>query len=179
MKFKSRNMTPFSARVRDAVWPRIGWKRALKYRGLLLMRISGSPHAVAAGAAAGIFAAFSPLFGLHYLIGGALAYVLGGSIIASAAVTMLANPLTLPLFWAASYEVGRLFVHGGHHFSAKDLIEQHSWAALEPFIAPLMIGSIILGAVLGIVTYFIVRSLMTVRHDKKLALRSIRARGAA
>ncbi|MFC5067953.1 DUF2062 domain-containing protein [Flaviflagellibacter deserti] len=179
MKFKSRTKKPFSARVQDAVWPRMGWKRALKYRGLQLMRLSGSPHAVAAGTAAGIFAAFSPLFGLHYVIACAVAYVLGGSIIAAAAVTTLANPLTLPLFWAASYEVGRLFVHGAHHFSAKDLIEQHSWAALEPFIAPLLIGSVILGAVLGAVTYFIVRSLMTVQHDRKLALRAIRARGAA
>lgn len=179
MKFKSRNRKPFSARVQDAVWPHMGWKRALKYRGLQLMRISGSPHAVAAGAAAGIFAAFSPLFGFHYLIAGAVAYVLGGSIIASAAVTTLANPLTLPLFWAASYEVGRLFIPGGHHFSARELIEQHSWAALEPFLEPLLIGSVALGALLGAVTYFIVRSLMTVHHDRKLALRAVRAREAA
>ena len=168
MKFARRTPKPLAARVQDMVWPRIGWRRALRYRGNELMRLSGSPHAIAAGAAAGAFAAFSPLFGLHYIIAAGLAFALGGSILASAAVTTLANPLTLPLFWAASYEVGSLFFPKNMHFSATALIEQHSWAALEPFIEPLMVGSLILGTVLGLAIYFPVRALIAARHAQKV-----------
>jgi uncharacterized protein (DUF2062 family) len=169
MSFARRTQKPLSARLQDMVWPRMGWRRALRYRGRQLMRISGSPHAVAAGAAAGIFAAFSPLFGFHYIIAATLAFILGGSILASAAATTLANPLTLPMFWAASYEVGSLFLPGSPHFSAKELIEQHSWAALEPFIAPLMLGSLVLGAGLGLAVYFPVRKLVALQHARKVA----------
>ena len=120
-----------------------------------------------AGVAAGIFAAFSPFFGLHYVIAATLAFVLGGSILASAAVTCLANPITLPMFWAASYEVGDLILGTHLHFSAKALIEQHSWAALSPFLPPLVLGSVILGAGLGLAVYFPVRSLVAAHRARK------------
>jgi uncharacterized protein (DUF2062 family) len=169
MHFARRTPKPALHRIRDAVWPRMGWGRTLRYRGRQLMRISGSPHAVAAGAAAGIFAAFSPLLGFHYLIAAALALVLGGSILAAAAVTTLANPLTLPLFWAASYEVGAFFIGGGPHFSATALIEQHSWAALEPFLEPLLIGSLILGTAFACAIYLPIRLFIASRHAHKQA----------
>lgn len=169
MSFARRTKKPLLTRIQDLVWPRMGWQRTLRYWGRQLMRISGSPHAVAAGAAAGMFAAFSPLFGLHYIIAASLAFLFGGSILAAAAVTTLANPLTLPMFWAASYEVGTLFFHGAPHFSAAALIEQHSWSALEPFIAPLMLGSLVLGSGLGLAIYFVVRRLVAAQHDRRRA----------
>lgn len=167
MTFARRTQKPVLTRLQDMVWPRMGWPRTLRYLGHRLMRISGSPHAVAAGAAAGIFAAFSPLFGLHYIIAASLAFLFGGSILAAAAVTTLANPLTLPMFWAASYEVGTLFFHGAPHFSAAALIEQHSWSALEPFIAPLMVGSVILGLGFALAIYYPVRKLVARHHIRR------------
>jgi uncharacterized protein (DUF2062 family) len=169
MKFARRTRKPLLSRIQDLIWPRMGWQRTLRYWGRQLMRISDSPHAVAAGAAAGIFAAFSPLFGFHYIIAACLAFLMGGSVLAAAAVTTLANPLTLPMFWAASYGVGTLFFHSAPHFSAAALIEQHSWAALAPFIAPLMVGSLILGAGLAVAIYFPVRRLVAARHDRRRA----------
>lgn len=163
MPFARRIPKSWFETLRDAVWPRMGWKRAFRYRGLKLMRLSGSPHMIAAGAAAGAFAAFSPFFGFHYLIAAGLSLLMRGSVLAAALVTSLANPLTLPLFWAASYEVGSLFFSTSEHFSAKRLIEEHSWAALEPFLEPLLIGSLILGTGFGVVIYFSVRAFL-LRH---------------
>jgi uncharacterized protein (DUF2062 family) len=164
MSFARRTPKTPADRFLDVIWPRIGWGRALRYRAARLMRISGSPHAVAAGTAAGIFAAFSPFFGFHYLIAAGLALALGGSILAAAAVTTLANPLTLPLFWAASYEVGGIFLGKSEHFSAAALLERHSWAALEPFMATLILGSLVLGGALGLAIYFPVRKLVANYH---------------
>lgn len=160
MSFARRQPKTLPDRVQDMVWPRMGWGRALRYRLKRLLRVGGSPHAVAAGAAAGIFAAFSPFLGFHYIIAALLAFALGGSILAAAAVTTVANPLTLPLFWAASYEIGSLFMPSHVHFSAAAIIEQHTWAAIEPFLAPLVVGSVVAGAALGLVIYFPVRALV-------------------
>ncbi len=169
MKFARRSPKPLLGKIQDMVWPRMGWSRTLRYRARQLMRISGSPHAIAAGVAAGIFASFSPLFGFHYLIAAGLALVLGGSILASAAVTTLANPLTLPLFWAASYETGALFLGRHAHFSASGLIDNFSWAGVEPFLGPLLLGSVILGTLLGLAVYFPVRALIAARRAQKPA----------
>jgi len=157
MKFARRAPQSLPTRLRSMVWPRMGLRRLLHYRRLQLSRIASSPHAVAAGAAAGLFAAFSPLFGFHYLIAAGLALALGGSVIASAAVTSLANPLTLPMFWTASYEVGSLFIDKEHHFSPRMLLEQHSWSALRPFVEPLLLGSVLLGTAAGGIAYLVVR----------------------
>ncbi len=167
MNFARRQPKSLPQRFQDMVWPRIGWARALRYRAAALMRVAGSPHAVAAGAAAGVFAAFSPFLGFHYIIAAVLAFVLGGSVLAAAAVTTLANPFTLPLFWAASYEAGALLLHSHAHFSASALIEQHSWAALQPFLEPLVLGSVIVGTALGLAVYFPVRALVAARHRRK------------
>ena len=158
MSFARRQPKTLSDRVQDMVWPRMGWGRALRYRLKRLLRVGGSPHAVAAGAAAGMFAAFSPFLGFHYIIAALLAFVLGGSILAAAAVTTLANPLTLPLFWAASYEIGSLFMPSHTHFSAAAILEQRTWAAIEPFLAPLVVGSVVAGTILGLVIYFPIRA---------------------
>ena len=167
MVFARRAPKPLMARLQDMVWPRIGWMRALRYRVSRLIRVSGSPHAIAAGAAAGLVAAFSPFFGFHYIIAATLAFVLGGSIIASAAVTTVANPLTIPLFLAASYEVGTLFLPAQVPFSAVELLEQRSWAALEPFFEPLVLGSLIVGTVLALAIYFPVRSFVATRQARR------------
>jgi uncharacterized protein (DUF2062 family) len=172
MKFARRSPKSLLVKVQDMIWPRMGWSRALRFRGRQLMRLSGSPHAIAAGAAAGIFAAFSPLFGFHYLIAAGLALLLDGSILASAAVTTLANPLTLPLFWAASYETGAFFLGSHSHFSASALIDHFSWSAVAPFFPPLLLGSAILGVLLGLAVYFPVRALIAGRHARKLAARA-------
>ncbi|MGQ4272554.1 DUF2062 domain-containing protein [Terrihabitans sp. B22-R8] len=178
MNFRRRAPKPISQRMQDLVWPRMGWRRALRYRGLQLTRLSGSPHAVAAGAAAGIFAAFSPLLGLHYLIAAGLAFVMNGSILASAAVTTLANPVTLPLFWAASYEVGHMLIGGQQGFSAREILEQHNWHSVEPFIEPLLMGSVVLGLIFGVTVYVLVRSLVARHHSTKMERIAVRAQQA-
>jgi len=177
MIFRSREPKPWAGRLRDSIWPRAGWRRAFVYRVKRLARLSASPHSIAAGAAAGTFAAFSPLFGLHYIIAAVLAYLMDGSLIASAAVTTLANPFTLPLFWAASYKVGSLIVHTSGHFSAHELIEKHSWSMLMPFLEPLMIGSVILGAAFGVVVYFVLRKAITSFRDRRRERMEARTNG--
>src|SRR6185312_8464642 len=116
MLFRRRTPLSLSERLRAMVWPRCGFRRAVLYRAKRLARVAASPHAVAAGAAAGAFAAFSPFFGFHYIIAATLAFVSRGSIIASAILTTAANPLTLPLFWTLSFWVGHLLLGGSEKF---------------------------------------------------------------
>jgi uncharacterized protein (DUF2062 family) len=69
-------------------------------------RINATPHAVAAGFAAGVAVSFLPLNGMHILLAAMLAYLSRGSIIASVLGTLAGNPWTFPVIWWATYDVG-------------------------------------------------------------------------
>ena len=99
-------------RLRELVWPRLGWKRAFQYGWRRVWRLGGTPHAVALGVSAGAFASFTPFIGFHFAIGFAIAWVLRGNLIASAFGTFVGNPLTFPIIWLATYDLGYWLLQG-------------------------------------------------------------------
>ena len=96
----------FSKRLRAFVWPKKGFIRAWKYLAVRLSRLKKSPHAIAAGAASGVAASFSPLLGLHIVLAGVLTFITRGSMVAALVGTLIGNPLTFPIFFSATYWVG-------------------------------------------------------------------------
>src|SRR5689334_20494876 len=116
MLFRSREKPSLATRVRLAVWPRHSWRRSLSYFGKRVLRLSGSPHAVAAGVAAGLISAFSPFIGFHLIIAFVLAYLFRGNMLAAGIATTVGNPLTIPFIWAMSYSVGNVVLGRPAHF---------------------------------------------------------------
>lgn len=162
MLFQRRNPPTRKERLRLLVWPRRSFFRSLRYGGKRILRITASPHAVAAGLAVGVFSAFTPFFGFHLIIAIVLAYVLAGNIAAAALGTTLANPLTLPFIWGSTFELGRFIMNG----SIDDAPPIHLGRALEtmrfdeiwtPLLKPMLFGSTILGAAFAVVVYFVTR----------------------
>ena len=68
--------------------------------------LQGDPHYVAVGMAIGVFIGITPTIPLHTVIAVALAFVLRGSKPAAIIGVWFANPITIPLFYWASYEIG-------------------------------------------------------------------------
>lgn len=93
-------------RLRNYVWPDMGWRRYLIFLGKRILRLKTTPHAVGAGVASGAAVSMFPLIGLHFILGFVLAYFTRGNMIAAAIGTAWGNPLTFPIFFAASYGVG-------------------------------------------------------------------------
>src|SRR5690606_7250940 len=162
MLFQRRNPPTRKERLRLLVWPRRSFSRSLRYGGKRILRITASPHAVAAGLAVGVFSAFTPFFGFHLIIAIVLAYVLAGNIAAAALGTTLANPLTLPVIWGSTFELGRFIMNG----SIDEAPAIHLGPALEtmrfdyiwtPLLKPILFGSTILGAAFAVVVYFVTR----------------------
>ena len=81
-------------------YPRGGWARAFEYVKLRLNRLPGSPEQIARGIWAGVFASFTPFFGLHFLLSALIAVILRGNILAALLGTFIGNPLTyVPIAW--------------------------------------------------------------------------------
>ncbi len=150
-------------RLRNNLWPRTGWKRALKYNWYRMTRLSGSPHGIAIGAAAGAFTSCTPFLGLHVVSAVVIAWVLRGNFFAAAFGTFIGNPLTYPFVWLATYDVGAFVL--GHHGQGPVVpsfsgglfsMSASAWHQVWPLFEPMVIGMVPVGLAAALITYVLV-----------------------
>lgn len=95
-------------RLREALWPSMGFRRAARYVGHRVARLPGSPAAIAGGFAWGAAASFTPFIGLQFLLAALGAWATRCNVVASAIGTAVGNPWTFPFIWAAIYKTGAI-----------------------------------------------------------------------
>ncbi|MEO1749423.1 MAG: DUF2062 domain-containing protein, partial [Pseudomonadota bacterium] len=174
MLFQRREKEDVWQRTRLALVPRRNYARSWRYVIKRVMRIRATPYAIAMGVAAGTFASFTPFMGFHFILSFALAWALRGSMIAAAFGTAVGNPLTFPLIWTATHQLGSLLLGMSSNESASNFgqvwAENGLGALWEPFLKPMIVGGIPLGGVFGVglfaLTYFGVRTFQRRRAAK-------------
>lgn len=176
--FKPNSPKPPISRLRDAMWPRMGFRRAWHYRLKRLSRIQMSEHRISLGFAAGAFASFTPFMGLHFIIAAGIALVLRANLLASAVGTVVGNPFTFPLIWMATYQVGITILSGNYEerlvempFSegqaSSAIASGDVWISLSSVIMPMLVGAVPLGLACAIVCYlFVFVSLRKIRRSR-------------
>lgn len=185
MLFRRRNELSLSEKIRGLIWPRTSISRSIRYFSKRVLRLTSSPHSVAAGVAAGVFAATTPLLGFHTVIALALAWVLKGNMVAALVGTAFGNPVVLPLVWGMTLETGRLILTGkwsgegipdglGHMLVHLDL--KFLW---EPILKPMLVGSIPVGVAFALVFYGLTRWGTLVFRRKRLQRLAARAQQRA
>jgi uncharacterized protein len=178
MLFRRREAESFLERMRVHVWPRRSWMRSSRYVVYRLRRLSDTPHAVALGFAIGVFTALTPFLGTHMVMAALLAWIIGGSVVAALLGTFVGNPLTYPLFWYSTYEVGSLMLRGKvgkEHIDLSGGIFQKSLEQLWPILKPMTLGSIPVGLALAALSYVLVKPMVEAyknRRRRELQLRS-------
>ncbi len=183
MLFRRRDQPSLWTRLRQAAWPPNSWSRSARYLAKRVIRLSASPHAIAAGVAAGVFASFTPFIGFHFFIGFAIAFLVGGNMLAAAIGTAIGNPLTFPLIWAATFKLGHAILGGAGRVMESGEISRSlggkSFSAILPLIRTMMVGAVPLGLaaalVLYVVVHYSVREFQTIRRDRLAVRRRERA----
>ncbi len=94
MVFKRRDRRSPVQIASEFVYPRGGWTRAFHYVKHRVRRLPDSPERIARGIAAGVFAAFTPFYGLHFVVAAIGARLINGNILAALSGTFFGNPLT-------------------------------------------------------------------------------------
>lgn len=183
MLFRRREPDGLFERVRTYLWPRRSFSRSLQYFSKRILRLKATPHAVAAGVAAGVFASFFPV-GFHFIIAAVLCWVIAGNLVAAAlGAVFFGNPLTFPILWGASWETGKLILHDrlpahGPPAHLGEMLHTLSFAKLwHPVLEPMLIGAVPLGLVFGLLFYGVTRWGMNVFREqrrKRLAERASR-----
>lgn len=147
-------------RLRLIFWPRRSFSRSLAYFGKRIARLRASPQSIAMGLAAGVFAACTPLLGFHILIALAIAWLLSGNLVAAALGTAFCNPLTFPFIIAGDIKLGALILHNPPVAAAPETIGNlwslhHISRLWRPVIEPMLVGSVPLGLVFAVISYFL------------------------
>ena len=177
MLFRRRKPQHFLERVKAVFWPSRSHLRSAQYIAKRILRLSATPHAIAAGVAAGVFASFTPFLGFHFVIAAALAWVISGNLLASALGTAIGNPLTFPFIWAATYKIGQAISDGGFGHAHKHINLFKLFADLEfsqlwqPVLKPMAVGAIPLGIAFAAGFYFLTRwSVAAFREQRRKRL---------
>ena len=182
MIFKRRERPPFWNRLREILYPRKGWWRPFDYARKRVRRLPDSPENIALGFSCGAFASFTPFFGFHFVIAGALAWVTGGNFIASLLGTIVGNPITFPFIAAAALNLGWWITGAQAHEKAQGF--SFSWLVdnIDVIFVPYLVGGLLPGAVTAVVAYFLCRPLVAAyqkRRREKLARMAAARRAAA
>ncbi len=148
---------------------RVRMKRGVRW----LLRLRGSPRAIALGVGLGVFVAFTPTLGMQMVIAAFLATLFGGSRAAAVAMVWLTNPVTVVPVFGTTYWLGTFFYSGPpvEHVTRimreaiADLANYEIWRFYDQFLSflaigrdimiPMTIGGVIVGTVLGVASYFV------------------------
>lgn len=171
MLFRRREQPGYWERFKLWLWPRVSWRRSSLYFLKRILRLSGTPYAIAMGAAVGAAVSFTPFIGLHLVLTFAVAWILGGNMIAGViGGACFGNPLTYPFIWAGTYQLGHFILDSeGRPAPARlghDLLHK-SWDQLRPILEPMTVGSIPLGLAVGCVSYLIVYKAVSVYRESR------------
>ena len=184
MLFRRRKPADVWERLRTALWPRRSFGRSAQYIAKRVLRLTATPHAIAAGVAAGVFASFTPFVGFHILIAAIVAWVMAGNVIASAFGTAIGNPITFPFIWGATLQTGRFIIHDPHmpgdEMAVGIMLRYLEFAQLwDLVLKPMTVGSIPLGVGAALLFYLLTRSAAVTFHAQRRKRLAERARRRA
>ena len=182
MIFKRRNREHWHGRLRVWLFPRRNYARSFRYYWKRTLRIKATPHAIAAGVAAGAFASFTPFMGLHFILAFLIAWFLAGNMIAAALGTAVGNPLTFPAIWAATHGTGSAILGIGAAGSSQPPVRLGSvWesgqltAIWEPILKPMLVGGVPLGIVVATTLYVLTRiAVAAFQQRRRMRLEQVR-----
>lgn len=180
--------------------------RAFNYVSHRLRRLPDTPEKIARGIWAGVFIAFTPFYGLHFILAALLARLMQGNIIASLLATFFGNPLTYLPIAATSLWFGHMILGtrpaegfdgalGGrfavawddlwHNLRAIFTDDRMEWAGLARFydelFLPYLVGGLIPGVIAASLMYGFAVPLIGAyqsRRRKKLQAKLAQLRGA-
>jgi uncharacterized protein len=169
----------FTVRSRLGRYSSYSWKR--------LLRVRATPHEIALGVAAGVFAACTPFLGIQMLMAAGLALALRANIAAALMATFVGNPLSWPAIWGTSYVAGALALGLDPAFAAdqiadgaaaigetlKDPTAAKLDAAVDnlfPLVEPIVIGSLIVGLLAAVACYYPTHRAVRLFQNRRAAL---------
>jgi hypothetical protein len=110
MVFKRKHKKSWLAHARDFIWPRIGWKRSLKYLKHRVVRLPHSARDIAMGLSFGCVVSWTPTWGLQLVQCYIFSKIFRANFPAALIGSAFGNPTTFPILLGISYIVGNFII---------------------------------------------------------------------
>lgn len=140
------------------------------------LKIRGTPEQIALGMALGLFIGMSPFWGFQTVSAVALASLLGWSKISAAIGVMVTNPVTAPVIYTFTYQLGSKITGFSNPGQISSLFKTDGFLGLiktsPMIIADLIVGGIIISIPLCLAGYYITLSIITTAR-KKIRIRPV------
>ncbi|WP_170387237.1 DUF2062 domain-containing protein [Ruegeria atlantica] len=130
MVFKRRDRRSPIRIASEFVYPRGGWTRAFHYVKHRIRRLPDTPERIARGVGVGVFTAFTPFYGLHFVVAAVLSRIFNGNLLASLSGTFFGNPLTY-------VPIGVVCLQIGHFILGDDFEEGETHGLMDSFVQAL------------------------------------------
>ncbi|SPJ25194.1 DUF2062 domain-containing protein [Palleronia abyssalis] len=190
--FKRRIPRSTLAQVGRSLWPRGGWLRAVRYVVYRIRRLPDPAYKISRGIAAGVFVSFTPFFGLHFLIAAALAWIMGGNMLAALLATFSGNPITFPIIAGISVELGNRLLGNANSLPLPEVFNAFSRVSIEIWFnlravftsdpvrwsdmglffrdvfLPYLVGGIIPGVIAGVAAYMVSRPIIAAYQKARI-----------
>lgn len=174
------------------------WSKLREFVVHRILHLDDTPERIALGVALGFFVAWTPTIGLQMIIYVLLATVFNANKLSGIGPVWLTNPLTAVPIYGINWWVGNVLVNGfgsrvaeGKNEAASalkllegtgsvwdQLFQAAFWkrvgAALLDMGLELWLGSFVVGAVFGVVSYFVTLRAVVVFREAKERRRSLR-----
>lgn len=132
---------------------------ALRDKLSLILSVKDTPHRISMAFAVGIFIGMSPLFGIHTVLGIAVAYLFGLNRVVTIAGVYITNPWTIIPIYTFSTWIGAKCLRMNHilpdvdwkHITFSLLLNDFS-----PLVMPFIVGTVIISIVSSILSYILV-----------------------
>lgn len=132
---------------------------ALKGKLSALLSIKDTPHRISLAFAIGVFIGMSPLLGLHTILGIFAAWALRLNKMVTITGIYVTNPWTIIPIYTFSTWLGARCLGINHilpHIDWKHLTLSMLLNEFSPLLMPFIAGSLIVGSVSAILSYFII-----------------------
>jgi len=133
-----------------------------------LLSIKDTPHRLAMAFAIGIFIGMSPLFGIHTILGIALAWMFKLNRLVTVTGVYITNPWTIiPIYTFSTYI-------GGKCLGMKQVIPDIDWGHItfshmlnefRPLLMPFILGTLLVGFVSAVIAYIVIHAAVKKAHS--------------
>jgi uncharacterized protein len=148
--------------------------------------LEDTPYRIAAGCGVGLFFCFQPFVGSQMLASAIVCKIARVNVVASLPWSWLSNPFTVGPIYYLAYRLGAIFFPSEalvsyeriRHLANKAEGEtwfarfKQGWAILVDIAIPLQIGCVIIGVVLGLVGFILIRKAVNALQARRLSRRN-------
>lgn len=128
---------------------------------------------VARGLGLGLFVAVTPTMGIQWVVAALLVLIFPANLPITLAACLVTNPLTTPAFLYAEYIIGSWMLERGGYGPIRPFDMDISFTNLSHILSgvgiSIVLGSLALGAVLGVASYLFVHAFVAVERKIKYA----------